>query len=108
MINIWQMIKTMWPIFWKFWPLWTIIAVLFAIRLFFDWLDLEIDNWRIRRKFKQGEKWRSNRELLNWLKRMNPSEFEDYIADLFNRLGYKAEATGGSHDEGVDVIAEKD
>jgi len=38
---------------------------------------------------------------------MKPSEFEDYIADLFTCLGYKAEAVGKSHDGGVDVIVEK-
>ncbi len=108
MNNVWQMIKTMWPVFWKLWPLWATLLTIFTIRLFFDRLGLEIENWRIRRKFKQGEKWRSDRELLYWLRGMSPSAFEDYIADLFNKLGYKTEARGGSHDEGVDVIAEKD
>ncbi len=39
---------------------------------------------------------------------MKPSEFENYISDLFARLGYKTKAVGASHDGGVDVIAEKD
>lgn len=108
MINVWQMIKTMWPIFWNLWPIWATLLILIAIRLFFDWLDLEIENWHIRRKFKKGEAWRSDRDLLHWLRGIHPTEFEEYIADLFNRLGYKSQATGGSHDQGVDVIAEKD
>ena len=62
----------------------------------------------IHRKFKKGESWRSDRDLLTWLRGMKPSEFENYIADLFSRLGYKARAVGQSHDGGVDVIAEKD
>lgn len=102
------MIKTMWPIFWNLWPIWATLLILIAIRLFFDWLDLEIENWHIRRKFKKGEAWRSDRDLLHWLRGIHPTEFEEYIADLFNRLGYKSQATGGSHDQGVDVIAEKD
>jgi restriction system protein len=38
---------------------------------------------------------------------MTPSEFEDYISDLFSKLGYKTEVVGGAYDEGIDVIAEK-
>lgn len=107
-LNILEIIKVMWLIFWKFWPLWVILLVIFAIRLFFNWLDLKIYNWRISRKFKKGEEWRSDRELIQWLRAMNPTEFEIYIADLFQRLGYKTEAIGGSHDGGIDVVAEKD
>ena len=33
---------------------------------------------------------------------------EEYIADLFSKLGYKTKVTGGAYDEGVDVVAEKD
>lgn len=95
-------------VFKSLWPLWILLLTAVSIRLFFDWLDLEIDNWRTHQRFRQGEKWRSDREILHWLRSMTPARFEDYIADLFNRLGYKAEATGGSHDRGVDVIAEKD
>lgn len=67
-----------------------------------------IDAWKNRRRFRAGEKWRSDRELLQWLRQMKPSEFEDYIADLFSRLGYKTRAVGQSHDGGIDVTAEKD
>jgi len=42
------------------------------------------------------------------LRGMKPDEFEEYIADLFSKLGYKTEVTGGAYDEGIDVIAEKD
>ena len=42
------------------------------------------------------------------LKGMRPEEFEIEIADMFSRLGYKAEVVGGSHDGGIDVIARKD
>jgi restriction system protein len=38
---------------------------------------------------------------------MQPGEFENYVADLFSRLGFKTEAVGRSHDGGIDVIAEK-
>lgn len=39
---------------------------------------------------------------------MKPKDFEEYIADLFSRLGFKTQAVGRSHDGGIDVIAEKD
>ena len=39
---------------------------------------------------------------------MKPKEFEEYVADLFSKLGYKTEVVGGSYDRGVDVIAKKD
>lgn len=107
-INWWEIIKSSLPVLWKLWPLWVLLLAAVIIRLFFDWLDLEIDNWHIRRKFRQGEKWRSDRDLLQWLRGMKPAEFEDYIADLFTRLGYKAEAVGASHDGGVDVVIQKD
>lgn len=108
MAQIFELIKILWLIFWKFWPLWVILLIPVAIKLFFNWLDLEIDNWRIKRKFKKGEQWRSDMELIQWLRLMNPTEFEIYIADLFRRLGYRAEQVGGSHDGGIDVVAEKD
>jgi len=107
-INFWEIIKTVLPILWQLWPFWLILLAVVIIRLFFEWLDLEIDNWHIRRKFKKGEAWRSDRDLLHWLRGMRPAEFEDYIADLFSRLGYKTSAVGQSHDGGIDVIAEKD
>lgn len=107
-INLWEIIKSILPILWQLWPVWTIMLATIAFRLLFDWLDLEIDNWHIRRKFKRGEAWRSDRDLLHWLRVMKPSEFENYITDLFSRLGYKTQAVGQSHDGGIDVIAEKD
>ncbi len=90
------------------WPLWLLLGVIIIARLLPDLLVVLFDRWRNRRRSIAGEKWRSDRELLHGLRSMKPPEFEDYIAGLFNRLGYKTEATGGSHDEGVDVIAEKD
>lgn len=107
-VDYWEIVKVIWVFFKMFWPVWIILGVLLALRLLFDWLDLEIDNWHIRRKFKKGERWRSDQDLLRWLRGMKPWEFEKYIADLFSRLGYKTQTIGGSHDGGIDVIAEKD
>ena len=67
-----------------------------------------IKNYRNKKKFEAGGKWRSDRELVQWLRNMKPYEFESYIAEMFKKLGYNAEAVGKSHDGGVDVVIEKD
>jgi len=87
------------------WPLWALLGGVVVVRILLPNLFYI---WRNRRRFVAGEKWRSDRELLQWLRGMKPAEFEDYIADLFSRLGYKTKATGKSYDGGIDVVAEKD
>ena len=107
-IDWWMIIKNSFPVLLKLWPLWVLILVVAIISLIPDLISLAIRDWRIQRNFKRGEAGRSDRDLLRWLKRMKPPEFEKYIAVLFSRLGYKTQAVGQSHDGGIDVIAEKD
>lgn len=79
------------------------------LRLFMEiWLPKIIDRRVNRARFKKGERWRSDDDLIKWLRGMRPDEFEEYIADLFSRLGYKSEKVGASHDGGIDVILKKD
>lgn len=61
-----------------------------------------------KKRFEAGKKWRTEQELLQWLKDMKPYEFEKYTAELFRRLGYFAEVTQALRDGGVDVVLEKD
>ena len=89
------------------WPIWLILLAMVVIKIFFIKIEKGIDDLVNHRRFKKGEAWRSDRDLLKWLRGMQPSEFEKYIADLYYRLGYKTEAVGRSHDGGIDVIAEK-
>lgn len=108
-IDFWQIFINLIKIIIAFWPLWMILGIILLIRIFFNRLLPDLfHNWKNRRKFKAGQKWRSDRDLLYWLRGMNPSEFEEYIADLFSKMGYKTKVTGGAYDEGVDIIAEKD
>ncbi len=107
-IDFLELIKNTVVVVWDLWPIWLLMLTILGIRLFFDWLGLEIDNWRIRKRFKDGESWRSDRDVLRWLRGMSPAEFEGYIADLFLRLGFKTEAVGKSHDGGIDVVIEND
>ncbi len=91
------------------WPLLVVIGIAIVGRIVFGVLlpDL-INRWRNHRRFVAGEKWRSDRELLQWLLGMKPAESEDYNTGLFYRLGFTTRAVGQSHDGGIDVIAEKD
>jgi restriction endonuclease Mrr len=90
------------------WPLWVLIGAVLLFRLLEEiWPDL-FDLWKAKRKFKAGKKWRSDRELLYYLRGLTPSGFEDYIAELFSKMGFKTQSVGGAYDGGVDVIAEKD
>jgi restriction system protein len=61
-----------------------------------------------KNKYNQVYDWHADRGLLKKLQSMHPSAFEDYIADLYSRLGYDTELVGGSYDGGIDVIAQKD
>lgn len=49
---------------------------------------------------------KAKRELLTALRRLSGEEFESYLEVLLIRMGYEVEVTGGSGDDGVDLIAE--
>jgi HJR/Mrr/RecB family endonuclease len=111
-IDTWEFIKGvfgvafqfMWLILKLIWPFLLVLILLALLKtLILNW----IDKWRSKKRFKANQKWHSDRDLLRWLRGMTPSEFEDYISDLFSKLGYKTEVVGGTYDEGIDVIAEK-
>ena len=46
-----------------------------------------------------------NQKTLEQLRQLTPDQFEKYIVELFNNLGYRAHHVGGSYDGGIDVIA---
>ena len=46
-------------------------------------------------------------ELQTILQQMDPYDFEHFIADLWERMGWSAEVSSASMDEGLDVIARK-
>lgn len=60
-----------------------------------------------KHRFDKVNNWHSGKGLIKTLQSMHPNDFEDYVADLYNRLGYSTEVVGGSHDGGIDVIAKK-
>lgn len=96
-----------------YWPILKILGpaaiIIIITRLLFDLVLPElIAKYRRNKKFKAGAQWRDDRDLLQWLRGMKPSEFEEYIAALFSKLGYEAKAVGRSHDGGIDVELLKD
>ena len=84
------------------WKVWVLLIVVVLIKIFADeWFPRYL-------KKKKFSNWSSAKNILGKLKKLNPNDFENYIADLYSKLGYKTEKVGGSYDGGVDVIAEKD
>lgn len=108
--GFWDTFKIFWPIIWQtLWPILLILIVVAIFRLFFDeLLPNFLHKIKMKRRFEKGSKWRSDKDLLYWLRSMYPNEFEHYIAHLFEELGFKTNRVGGSYDGGIDVIAEKD
>ena len=102
-INSWEMIKGIFgTAFWFIWFLikefWWVFLILILIRVIPWFISTKIRKRKNAKRFKAGESWRSDRDLIYWLRGMSPAEFEEYIADLFSKLGYKTKVTGGSHD----------
>jgi restriction system protein len=108
-INFLEILKNSLLIVLKVWQIWVLIIAIIIFKVMIEIvLPKEIKSFKNALNFNKGEKWRSDRDKLTWLRGLSPKEFEDYIAELFNRLGYKAYAVGGLNDGGIDVIAEKD
>ncbi len=59
-------------------------------------------------KKRKTMKFFNSRNSLEKIKALTPDQFESFVCDLFEKLGYKAEKVGGPNDGGIDVIAEKD
>jgi HJR/Mrr/RecB family endonuclease len=71
--------------------------------------SLFIAIWLYKRsKIHKQSQWQTDKELERYLLGLEHWEFEKYIGELFVKLGYKIQVIGGSYDEGIDVIAEKD
>jgi HJR/Mrr/RecB family endonuclease len=108
-INFWEIFKNALLSVSVFWPILLFAIAIIAIRIMIEFiLPNQFKKIITALRFNKGEKWRNDREYLNWLRSMKPKEFEEYIAELFSRLGYKTRTTGGPHDGGIDVVAKKD
>lgn len=63
---------------------------------------------RHRAQIHKNSQWKTDNELIYWLRGLKPGEFEDYIAELFRKLGYQTEKVGQTNDHGIDVTLKKD
>lgn len=85
------------------------IGALIFLRFFLEIVLPDIiEIYRDKKRFSKGMKWRSNRELLQYLQGLTHKDFEKYVAELFRNLGYIASVTGGAYDGGIDIVLEKD
>ncbi|OGZ08285.1 MAG: hypothetical protein A3C93_05165 [Candidatus Lloydbacteria bacterium RIFCSPHIGHO2_02_FULL_54_17] len=85
------------------------VAIAIALTYFFKVaLPDYFSRKKVKKSFESGEEWRGDQEWLDHLRKMDPTEFEEFIAQLFRSLGYNARAVGHAGDHGVDVEAEKD
>jgi restriction system protein len=107
-INV-ETIKVFLEIMLKLWPAWVIIGIITGIKIIIEViLPKEIKKIRIKKRFKEGEDIRRDQEKIKWLRNLTPTQFEEYVAELFRNLGYKAWSVGGKNDRGIDVIVEKE
>ena len=86
------------PLFWK---------MLFGGLIFFGVLILMTLFIKKSKTHKQNQ-WKTDKEWERYLLGLEHWEFENFVADLFSKLGYKTQVIGGSYDEGIDIIAERD
>jgi len=100
-----SMSKAFWIFFKETWWLWLILFILFVIVTIFTEIKNKISR---EKKFSGIESMRKGRQILYNLRKLKPSEFEDYIANLYAKPGYNTERVGQSHDGGIDVIVEKE
>ncbi len=74
------------------WYIWLLLAITAFTKLF-------LNLYRVHKLNKAG---------LPEIDKMSGTEFEEFLAQLFRRLGYKVELVGGMADYGADLIVEKD
>ena len=108
-INNWEMFKSIFTMLLSLWQVWIILIFIALMKIFAEvWLPRYFKKRKIEKKIKQVNDWSSDKDELGRLRKLHPNDFENYIADMYSKLGYKTEKVGGSYDGGVDVIAEKD
>lgn len=73
----------------------------------FEEIRQNISKKSFRNKLKIGLSSKKTSFTINDVDMMNGMEFENFICDLYNKMGYNSEVTKASGDQGLDVIAEK-
>lgn len=73
----------------------------------FDVIGENVRKNGIKAKLKGGVKKTEVHYTIDDVDMMNGNEFEHFVCELYEKMGYKAEVTKQSCDQGLDVIAEK-
>jgi len=77
-----------------------LVTILLGVMVVLGWRRV---GWQWLRGWRQGRKWRAL--SLGAMYRLEPSEFEDYVAyRIFARQGYKVLNTPDTKDGGIDVL----
>ncbi len=76
----------------NFWYIWGLLAIIGTARLYVSFYHI----------------YKLNKAGLPQIDKMSGTDFEDFLAQLFKKLGYKVELVGGMADYGADLIIEKD
>lgn len=92
----------------QLWPLWACFGGIIIFRVLLLLGERKLDKYFNKRKLRKYQNWGTEQDVLIKLKALHPKEFEEFIAFLFSKLGYKTEIIGGPRDGGIDVIARKD
>lgn len=87
--------------FWQFKGLYLMAGGVLLLALSFRILTDLLDR-------KSKIKWFLGKKKIQDLQYLTPTQFENYIEELFRSLGYKTKTVGGRGDGGIDVEAEKD
>lgn len=73
----------------------------------FEVLGNEVKNEIIKEQLKGVVKHQEKSVSIDDVDLMNGNEFEHFVCELYQKMGYSAEVTKQSGDQGLDVIAEK-
>ncbi|MGW8184927.1 MAG: restriction endonuclease [Candidatus Moraniibacteriota bacterium] len=75
--------------------------IILALAVFLPVVIFAVYQKRKKRNFFESK------NSLESIRNLKPDQFEEFICNLFDKLGYEAERVGGPNDGGIDVIATK-
>ena len=84
-------------IFQTIWPVLVIAIIFIGLGFLEDW-------WRRKKDQQWLKKWLFKEHTLEEWKQVDPQQFEKITALIFHLLGYRTRVTGGSGDQGIDVV----
>ena len=98
MENIFETLEVFWVIIKSLWWLWLIAFGISLIPIYFR----RFERWISKRR---AQKWLEEHRTLEEWKRVGGLEFEEIVAIIFEKLGYKTKIRRNG---GIDIIAQKD